>query len=108
MSPGNLDPVEVFESLPEKLQQCFKTGAASARSKGESRNFCGNLHVEVACPSVTDLALWDSLDLEHRQGVRRQVQLDNYVMGMIHGMSNSLAATNVDYFSLTARLSIVL
>ncbi|CAK8998775.1 unnamed protein product [Durusdinium trenchii] len=26
MSPGNLDPVEVFESLPEKLQQCFKTG----------------------------------------------------------------------------------
>lgn len=26
MAPGGLDPIEVFESLPEKLQQCFKTG----------------------------------------------------------------------------------
>mmetsp|Transcript_5444 Transcript_5444/g.9481 ORF Transcript_5444/g.9481 Transcript_5444/m.9481 type:complete len:327 (-) Transcript_5444:124-1104(-) len=26
MGPGGLDPVEVFESLPEKLQQCFKSG----------------------------------------------------------------------------------
>eukprot|EP00440_Ansanella_granifera_P039586 gb/GFBE01042938.1/.p1 GENE.gb/GFBE01042938.1/~~gb/GFBE01042938.1/.p1 ORF type:complete len:328 (+),score=117.83 gb/GFBE01042938.1/:1-984(+) len=26
MGPGGLDPVEVFESLPEKLQNCFKSG----------------------------------------------------------------------------------
>lgn len=26
MAPQGLDPVEVFESLPEKLQKCFKTG----------------------------------------------------------------------------------
>mmetsp|Transcript_17711 Transcript_17711/g.41173 ORF Transcript_17711/g.41173 Transcript_17711/m.41173 type:complete len:326 (+) Transcript_17711:93-1070(+) len=26
MGPGGLDPVEVFESLPEKLQECFKSG----------------------------------------------------------------------------------
>merc|ERR1719213_480151 len=24
--PGGLDPVEVYESLPEELQECFKTG----------------------------------------------------------------------------------
>jgi len=24
--PGGLDPVEVFESLPEELQNCFKSG----------------------------------------------------------------------------------
>mmetsp|Transcript_41858 Transcript_41858/g.126711 ORF Transcript_41858/g.126711 Transcript_41858/m.126711 type:complete len:325 (-) Transcript_41858:257-1231(-) len=26
MGPGGLDPVEVFETLPESMQQCFKTG----------------------------------------------------------------------------------
>jgi len=26
MGPGGLDPVEVFESLPEALQECFKSG----------------------------------------------------------------------------------
>lgn len=26
MGPGGLDPVEVFESLPEEMQTCFKTG----------------------------------------------------------------------------------
>ena len=26
MAPQGLDPVEVFESLPEKMQTCFKTG----------------------------------------------------------------------------------
>jgi len=26
MGPGGLDPVEVYESLPEELQTCFKTG----------------------------------------------------------------------------------
>lgn len=26
MGPGGLDPVEVFESLPEQLQECFKSG----------------------------------------------------------------------------------
>jgi len=26
MGPGGLDPVEVFESLPEELQKCFKSG----------------------------------------------------------------------------------
>ena len=26
MAPQGLDPVEVFESLPEKMQKCFKTG----------------------------------------------------------------------------------
>ena len=27
-APGGLDPLEVFESLPEKLQYCFKSGGA--------------------------------------------------------------------------------
>jgi len=26
MGPGGLDPVDVFESLPEKLQECFRSG----------------------------------------------------------------------------------
>merc|ERR1712039_705658 len=26
MSPGGLDPVEVFESLPEAMQECFRSG----------------------------------------------------------------------------------
>jgi len=26
MGPGGLDPVEVFESIPEKIQNCFKSG----------------------------------------------------------------------------------
>lgn len=26
MGPGGLDPIEVFESLPEQLQECFKSG----------------------------------------------------------------------------------
>ena len=27
MGPGGLDPVEVFASLPEVLQRCFKEGS---------------------------------------------------------------------------------
>lgn len=26
MGPGGLDPVEVFESLPESMQNCFRSG----------------------------------------------------------------------------------
>lgn len=33
MGPGGLDPVEVFESIPEALQECFKTGDVETLKK---------------------------------------------------------------------------
>ena len=32
MAPQGLDPVEVFESLPEKMQKCFETGTGTANT----------------------------------------------------------------------------
>lgn len=36
MGPGGLDPVEVFESLPEVLQNCFKSGDVDMLKKAAS------------------------------------------------------------------------
>ena len=37
LGPGGLDPVEVFEALPEALQRCFKEGPPATRARKRAR-----------------------------------------------------------------------
>jgi len=60
MGPGGLDPVEVFESLPETLQTCFKTNdipmLREVASKMDQKDF--SYHWK----RIQDCGLWSSAD----------------------------------------------
>jgi len=58
MGPGGLDPVEVFESLPEELQNCFKSGDVemlqTVSKSMDGKVFSGHLK------RCIDAGLWSS------------------------------------------------
>lgn len=58
MGPGGLDPVEVFESLPEKMQECFKSGDVEELKKyaaeSDPKEFEGHFK------RCIDAGLWNS------------------------------------------------
>jgi len=58
MGPGGLDPVEVFESLPERLQTCFRSGEVEGLKKAaaemDPKEFDGHFK------RCIDAGLWSS------------------------------------------------
>jgi len=58
MGPGGLDPVEVFESLPEALQDCFKSGDVDMLKKVASE--MPREEFDVHFDRIVGAGLWSS------------------------------------------------